>query len=239
MPREPCKRPQFKRWDSDGVDAEAPTSIDIVLHWLCLPGNYQRWQSSSKLGLCTEIIACMKDKGITHRAAPAVWHKIHRLEKSFKTATSWLVAEKHFADFQKGTLSEDVKKKLEKQCPYYDELSVAFSRGLSSRSVRQGRCVDKKKVCKEQKTRDDDDTDEEVWSSQSPHLPLRQRDKASAACSTRTHTNDSHRQRLLEIELESKKAQFKAETVCSVALNRKKMLDAGISQEEVDRLLPQ
>lgn len=49
----------------------------------------------------------------------------------------------------------------------------------------------------------------------------------------------SHTHRLLDVEFECKKDQLEAETICSVALSREKMLDVGIGRDEVDRLLPQ
>ncbi|KAG3091089.1 hypothetical protein PI125_g17522 [Phytophthora idaei] len=49
----------------------------------------------------------------------------------------------------------------------------------------------------------------------------------------------SHTHRLLDVEFECKTIQLEAATICDVALSRKKMLDAGIGRDEVDRLLPQ
>ncbi|KAG7393330.1 hypothetical protein PHYPSEUDO_009534, partial [Phytophthora pseudosyringae] len=230
-------------WNADAADPDSPTSIDVLLQWLTTPGNYQRWQTERKQTLYEEIMACMAENGLTHRTAKQVQMKLMTLAQTFENTTNWLAAHGHFAAFQRGETTKEVRKILNKRCPYYDELAVIFRSGScikSSTDPRSVADVPRKKVPSSEGGEDSEETeDDEELHSRSPHLPakcaaaratpLSQVDGGESDCKLKL---DTHSQHLLEIELKSKMTQLEADAICSVALNRKKMLDAGISQEE-------
>ncbi|KAG2774314.1 hypothetical protein JG687_00009801 [Phytophthora cactorum] len=111
-------------------------------------------------------------------------------------------------------------------CPYYEELAAVF-RGNKSRE----------QVPTSRGSYDGDDADED--GQQSPNLPPVQSGMPEEVeCDSKQHF-ESHTRRLLDVEFECKTIQLEAATICDVALSRKKMLDAGIDRDEVDRLLPQ
>ncbi|KAF1772262.1 Homeodomain-like [Phytophthora cactorum] len=152
-----------------------------------------------------------------------------RLQSEIETRNIQLVLEKTLARkklLDAGEVANDVKKKLAKMCPYYEELAAVF-RGNKSRE----------QVPTSRGSYDGDDADED--GQQSPNLPPAQSGMPEEVeCDSKQHF-ESHTRRLLDVEFECKTIQLEAATICDVALSRKKMLDAGIDRDEVDRLLPQ
>ncbi|EGZ20945.1 hypothetical protein PHYSODRAFT_373785, partial [Phytophthora sojae] len=202
-------------WDADAEDLDSPTSLDVLFQWLSIPGNYHRWQTAGKQSVCNEIVAHLKGQGIMHRGAKNVWMKMDKLENTFETATNWLLANGHYADFQRGSVAGDVRRQLEKLCRYYDELAPVFQRGVPASTAPSEGSSD---TTLSDAGHDPGMDSARMVQSQSPHI--------------------RYSRRLQEFELECKKAQLQADVACNTALNRKKMLDAGIDIKEVDRVLP-
>ncbi|KAE8976416.1 hypothetical protein PR001_g25423 [Phytophthora rubi] len=198
-----------------------------------------------------EIVAYMERHGITHRAPKQVWMKMVNLGNSFETATNWLVATGHYDDFQRGNATDEVRKQLGKRCRYYDELAPVFTRGApadiapSESSNETVSDAGQHDPSQEQVTAGEVNDNSTVTESagglysQLPHVSMVQ------GITVRPHGGDTkpkgedYSRSLQKLELESKKAQLRADIVCSTALNRKKMLDAGIDLKEVNRVLPQ
>ncbi|GMF14476.1 unnamed protein product [Phytophthora fragariaefolia] len=249
MPRgRRSKKTVSKRyWALDKVEPNAPTSIDVLFEWLKLPGNYQRWRAKNKQPVCDEIVGYMVKRGITHRGDKQVWAKLVKLENSFETATNWLLAKGHHAAFQLGEAHHDVRKQVKKLCRYYDELLPVFQQGIpasAARSESSSKTVSnadasQDKIFRSNQSKSSNETDVMVeLCSQSPRLSRLLPDPESqinAPGGTQSQTYDLSLQKL---QLESKKSQLRADEICNMALNRKKMLDAGIGLEEVDRVLP-
>ncbi|KAJ8525323.1 hypothetical protein ON010_g15791 [Phytophthora cinnamomi] len=260
MPRSK-RTASYRYWGTDGDEGTGtPSSIDVLFQWLNGPGNYYRWRTEKKQTVCEDIVAFMKNQGISHRGNKQVMMKMFKLESSFETGTNWLVANGHYTDFRLGKTSVDIRKKLGKLCQYYDELAPVFLRGdpaeaelsqSSNETVPDAGQHDALTGAAVEITKNSRMTDsaEELY-SQSPHLSVMQcsgslsetpsqlgaRDgtKADAKLAFEDYSRSLH-----EMEMQSKKTQLRADEICHVALNRKRMLDAGIALGEVNRLLPQ
>ena len=80
-PPQKHKKPAIP-WDKDGTNGN--TSIRILLDWLAVDGNYQRWRGDNKGGaskstLANEILQEMIDAGIHHCDAKGIQTKIQEL----------------------------------------------------------------------------------------------------------------------------------------------------------------
>ncbi|KAA1066683.1 hypothetical protein PGT21_022020 [Puccinia graminis f. sp. tritici] len=127
-------------WDKDGEGGM--TSIRILLDWLAVDGNYQRWRGDTKAGstkaaLANEILAEMAEAGITHRDNKGVQTKVQELQASYAKASDFL------RNTGSGLLDEDVDDGittlpmgLAKICKYWDELHpIMFTRTVSNPPV--------------------------------------------------------------------------------------------------------
>ncbi|KAG9408515.1 hypothetical protein AC1031_020373 [Aphanomyces cochlioides] len=97
-------------WDADSATVDGTrgkSSLEVLLDWICLLPNYQRWKGDTQHGvtkevLCTEINSIMKANGITHRSNQDIRTKIGDLERSYRTAIDWK------ANTGQGILDSDV-----------------------------------------------------------------------------------------------------------------------------------
>ncbi|KAI9202181.1 uncharacterized protein BJ171DRAFT_426682, partial [Polychytrium aggregatum] len=86
------------KWEFDGFEG-GPSSHQIVLDWLLVPRNYERWAgleknaSVSKVALCREIIRLLNDAKIFTRRESDVTNRINGWLKSYKEACAWLETE--------------------------------------------------------------------------------------------------------------------------------------------------
>jgi hypothetical protein len=80
-------------WDKDGRDGQ--NSYRILLDWLAVEGNYERWRGDNKGGatktaLANEILLEMRNAGITHRDAKGIQTKVKELAVSHGKACDFL-----------------------------------------------------------------------------------------------------------------------------------------------------
>ncbi|EFP81789.2 uncharacterized protein PGTG_08038 [Puccinia graminis f. sp. tritici CRL 75-36-700-3] len=125
-PSQTKKKKPAVSWDKDGADGFS--SIRVLLDWLAVEGNYQRWRGDTKAGstksaLANEILSLMADCGITHRDNKGIQTKIQELQNSYSKASDFL------RNTGSGLQEEDIAngtKTLEmalvKLCKYWDEL---------------------------------------------------------------------------------------------------------------------
>jgi len=130
-PAPPSETPQSQQkklpipWDTDG-EQEGQSSIGIVLEWLSVEGNYQRWRGHNTLGgttktaLADEILAQMTDAGITHRDSKGIQTKIHELQTAYEKARDFLT--RSGPALIKNGNSDQLRAVLLKKCRYWDDL---------------------------------------------------------------------------------------------------------------------
>jgi hypothetical protein len=113
-------------WDQDGKDGpdDPNTSMRILLDWLLVEGNYNRYRGNgghSKLYYCRIIADRIKAAGcVFERSDKQVKSKIEHLERQFRKARFW-------ATFQTGAglQATDVgtyRSVLYSKCAHYDDL---------------------------------------------------------------------------------------------------------------------
>jgi hypothetical protein len=87
------KRKAPQRWNNDGVDG-GKSSIDIVLEWISEPRNFSRWKGGvskeTKDSLCSEILAIMREAGISARNKGDIRTKIQEIINDYNKASDWL-----------------------------------------------------------------------------------------------------------------------------------------------------
>ncbi|KNZ61983.1 uncharacterized protein VP01_1328g3 [Puccinia sorghi] len=79
-------------WEKNGPDGTS--SIYIILEWLAVDGNYQRWQGdnkgATKSTLAVGILAEIVDSSITHQDTKGIQTKIQELQASYTKASNFL-----------------------------------------------------------------------------------------------------------------------------------------------------
>ncbi|EHS62621.1 uncharacterized protein PGTG_22617 [Puccinia graminis f. sp. tritici CRL 75-36-700-3] len=127
-------------WDQDGEGGKS--SMRIILDWLAIGENYQRWLWDSKLGSIkspsiNEILDTMIGSGITHRDHKGIQTKIKELHSFYAKVRDLL------SHTRSGILDEEIKNgtiklpaTLAEMSQYWDELRPMMSiRILASRPV--------------------------------------------------------------------------------------------------------
>lgn len=110
-------------WDLDGVGGR-PSSLDVLLKWIAIPGNAARWQAvvqhgeCSRLELAAEICEFLRLYGITYRTPRGVDSKLYELERQFDEAEGWL-KERGFVDCKETRATE---RKVLQICPMYPKI---------------------------------------------------------------------------------------------------------------------
>ncbi|KAA1119950.1 hypothetical protein PGT21_036477 [Puccinia graminis f. sp. tritici] len=127
-------------WDQDGEGGKS--SMRIILDWLAIGENYQRWLWDSKLGSIKspsikEILDTMIGSGINHRDHKGIQTKIKELHSFYSKVRDLL------SHTRSGILNEEIKNgaiklpaTLAEMSPYWEELQPIMSiRTLASRPV--------------------------------------------------------------------------------------------------------
>ncbi|RLN98970.1 hypothetical protein BBJ28_00000953 [Nothophytophthora sp. Chile5] len=262
---DPKRKRVCVHWDADSVAADSPTSMDVLLRWLTTPGNYRRWESDSKRALSREIVVMLKEEGIMHRTPTGICRKIWTVVHAYATARSWLVSSGLHEAYGRGQVDQSVRDKVRQTCPRFDELAptlqeVSFVRGDIDEDSDDD--VEPARVCSSASPVVQYAVEANVPQirSSAPSFvppavvqdaqstPLQSGNDGGRAAVDAV-ARDEHAERLLECELagkkaiveyelEAKKIQLQIEMICQTALKRKKLLDAGLPREEVDRILP-
>jgi len=70
---------------------EGKSSLDLIVEWLTVEGNFNRWRSSdtSKRDVAEIIATYLKDNGFPNRDWKGVEQQITSLEKRFREALQW------------------------------------------------------------------------------------------------------------------------------------------------------
>ncbi|KAG9397811.1 hypothetical protein AC1031_016605 [Aphanomyces cochlioides] len=244
------------RWDNDGVNG-GPTSLQVLLEWLTVEGNYHKWRGGDRSGLtkealCGQIVGRLVDVGIAHRKPADIRDKIQNLEMQYRTAVDWLAATGQGIEDE-----SSIKAAIYKRCPYYDDLRPIMIDRPSSRPLLTSDEISDQDDKRPLSLRSvDDKSSVQKWnkkrSAVSEFIEIR-----SKAMKIR----ESHQQRQLEMreieldlmkkrhELDEEQAavdlalakeklkEIQIKSKIQLLLARKQMSDAGVPQDEIDKLL--
>ncbi|CAI5735137.1 unnamed protein product [Hyaloperonospora brassicae] len=114
---------------SDSVHPGGPTTMDVLMRWMTMPGNAKRWRMEAHGPLIREVVETMQDEGLAHRKAPFVRYKLDAMEKQYVAAKQWLLETGMHDAYVRGKAAKEVRVQVESVCPQFKRLDVAF-RGL-------------------------------------------------------------------------------------------------------------
>ncbi|EGZ20911.1 hypothetical protein PHYSODRAFT_491385 [Phytophthora sojae] len=202
------------RWDSDAANGR-PSSLDVLLEWLVVPGNAERWcvasgkHDGSQSILASEVYDLLLVHGITYRSRRSVVRKLRWWEEQFDKAESLL----RKSGIQQFDDSAEAERMVLRMCPAYPQIASVF------RSARQSPEVVSKRV----HTRGKSDT-----------MKRSKRVQGNAEQASLRDAEISVRRELYKMELQAKRD----EAICVRVTARKDLLELGVSVAEVDRLMP-
>lgn len=235
-------------WDADRVRAQS--SQQVLLQWIATEVNCERWSSGveTKDALCSEINALLHAQGIDHRTNADIRGKIWELEMSMASAME-VLAENGCPGLEtlRDCAEERVKAAVLRCCPHFELLAPVIIAPRNRRnSLRRSRMSSKR--------------DKDASSSSTDLIPLETaseqqqlehereknkielealREKKRLELETARKQAEARHQVELSSMREKAKASRDIELVVERAMARQKLLSAGISKDDVDRMLPE
>lgn len=224
----------------------------FVLQWLTSPGNYLRWKKSpgatAKGPLFDEINAMLRVQNMRELTGIEIRVKISTLVKSFKAANSWLAETGlHEAlDMERATGGNDVKGHVVQLCKHYDLLAPALSGHVNDGNDDDdddGFADDeaKTKLDQEAAKQPSEAADNQTSKGKATPPPPPQPKKRRSSKQPEKTTDKEKQQQLFDLECQKLQCDIEAKQVqlmVEKTLARKKLLDAGISMAEVDKIFP-
>ncbi|KAF4144823.1 hypothetical protein GN958_ATG05991 [Phytophthora infestans] len=238
-----------KLWHTDGEKPGSLTSMDILVRWLRAPGNYKRWKSGAKLSLLQEIAGEIKKHGAATRSPAAVSSMDGVASESVVQGVQQrclhyyeLSTVFHTTDACSGT-------------KHGDQTTDAIDNGSAEEKQKRAKLP----VQGHQKRSSDALGDNQRLKSQvNDHWRLRSSKERARLVGTNIaeltpclkEEGEKLAQQLLQREIEHvdamAKLQFEAElkrqelqTKCEMVLSRHKLRVAGVSEEDVESMIPQ
>lgn len=264
-PRLTTKRKRMTVWEGEHLSPETRVALGVLLEWVTVPGNYARWRTlktaKDKEPLCEEINLLLRTRGMRDMTTTEIRVHIITFVKSFKAANSWLTETglRDAFEMEKTTGGYDVKSHVVRLCQHYDALApvladfldeveedeemglaedgdlliaTAAAAAASASSAQQGTVG----------------VDKDVASTSLLQLPpAKQTRKEPVAEPAHKPTapnqpaDKAQQQLLFDLECEKLKCDIEAKHVqlmLEKTLARKRLLDAGVSSAEVDKLFP-
>ncbi|KAL3668472.1 hypothetical protein V7S43_006555 [Phytophthora oleae] len=250
------------KWGDDGVDS-GPSSMQVLLEWLSMPGNTTRWRKAAGNGrkgetrtdLIDEIHDLLLSYDIKHRTFGGIWRRLYQLERDLERAQNWLKA-KGLRNYDASRETEDVVLKL---CPYYPEIS-ALLQPPAPRSVASARpnvyyngtySSDDDWAAGSSSSSEDDEELPKLGFKRpgvSPHAFYPDEDIKRARVEEKPHgikLEDTKRAGVLDSEPDERREFFKLElqvkrdeALIVRAKARKELRDTGVPFATIERLLP-
>ncbi|KAF4137507.1 Tc5 transposase DNA-binding domain [Phytophthora infestans] len=262
-PRQTVKR---RRMDSGGDSAwlsreeEERVMKELLLDWIAVPGSYSRWwllkSDEEKEPLCDEIKLFLRSHGLHNVGSVDIRQQLTAFVATFQAAQKWLRQARvdYPLNVAEMTLEqEEVKSHVLQMCPYYERLVSVLAPYVnyddSSASVAQSADTPATATLKSATPSNSNSTpriqtNDTAVAANSPAKPAKISQRQSTESNTEDNSDDETKaQKRHLFKLECARLQSEIETrnvqlVVEKTLARKKLLDAGISPEEVDRIFP-
>ncbi|KAK1941776.1 Thymidine kinase [Phytophthora citrophthora] len=122
------KRRATQTWDRDPARPGAISPLEVLMMWLTVPGNAERWRRQNRKELLNEIVQNLHTQGIHDREPSDVQYKIRIMEHSFGSATAYLSQNKLVDAFQRGETDHKTNVQVAKLCPQYRQLLQVFGK---------------------------------------------------------------------------------------------------------------
>ncbi|KAF4322371.1 hypothetical protein BBO99_00002988 [Phytophthora kernoviae] len=241
----------------DGFSAEDRATVDLLLDWIMEPGNYSRWwlqkdDADKPQPLLDEINLFLRSHGLRGMASSQIKVRIAAFTTSFQAAHTWMrqTGNDYPVDSVNRTAEQErIKSHVLQMCPHYEKLAPV----LSPYANYDANTADSQRAATPAI-----ETPEKVNGDGAPSLSTQGDDTEGGIAlkppkqvrrqSTETTQGDdgdpeekAQRRRLFELECARLQSEIETKNIqllVEKSLARKKLLDAGISPEEVDRILP-
>jgi hypothetical protein len=244
---------------------EGRAATDLLLDWLVVPGSYSRWwllkSDAEKEPLCDEINLFLRSHGLRGMSSDEIRMHLTTFVTMFQAAHTWLRQARvaYPSSSEQLTLEqESIKSHVRHMCPHYDKLVGVLAayvdyEGSTAATPR------KDPPTREEATGETRSGDAAIVShahvaSSVIATPPKRGDtppnpsKNSRRQGTESITGDSvddeakaQKRRLFELECERLQSEIETRNIQLVlekTLARKKLLNAGISIEEVNQIFP-
>ncbi|GMF14478.1 unnamed protein product [Phytophthora fragariaefolia] len=237
----------------DGVNGQG-AKTEMLLDWIVIPGNYSRWwllkSEDEKEPLCSEINLFARSYGLRDMGSAEIRQQISVLVLTFQAAHTWLRQKniEYPLDVKAMTLEQEgIKSHVLQMCPHYEKLVPVLAAYVShddipacpakeseppvSAAIETATIVSTTNVSRTitDETSDVDDT---------PSKPAKNPRTTDGSFDDETK---AQKRRLFELECARIQSEIETRNVqllLEKTLARKKLLDAGISTEEANRIFP-
>ncbi|KAG2807668.1 hypothetical protein PC118_g4959 [Phytophthora cactorum] len=265
---DPAPRQNMKRRRVDGGtdsgwlsrEEEGRATTELLLDWIAVPGSYSRWwllkSDEEKEPLCDEITVFLRSHGLRSMESVDIRLQLTTFVTTFQAAHTWLRQarlEYPLNDANMMLEQDGIKSHILQMCPHYERLVSVLAPYVNydDSAARAAQRSDTPATAAA-KTAAPSNSDsapliqsrDTSVATNTPPKPA----KSSKRQSTESNTDDSiddetKAQKRHLFELECARLQSEIETrniqlVLEKTLARKKLLDAGISLEELGILYP-
>ncbi|CAI5735146.1 unnamed protein product [Hyaloperonospora brassicae] len=244
----------------DVEERRAATEM-LLLDWMSVPGSYSRWwllkRDEDKTPLCDEANVFLRAHGQREISSADIRLHVTTFVMTFQAAQAWLHQTKvdYPVTSQELTLEQErVMRHVHQMCPYYEKLVpvLAAYADCDDRTPNEAQTEEASATATSSSIVEvNDDAVTQVLGtaavvddtcSESPATAQRQSTEASADVVEDVDDEaKAQKRRLFELEcarLQSEIATKNVRLVLEKTLARKKLLDAGLSAEEVNRIFP-
>ncbi|KAF4039106.1 Tc5 transposase DNA-binding domain [Phytophthora infestans] len=234
-PRQTVKR---RRMDSGGDSAwlsreeEERAMKELLLDWIAVPGSYSRWwflkSDEEKEPLCDEIKLFLRSHGLHNVGSVDIRQQLTAFVATFQAAQKWLRQAR--VDYPLNVAEMTLEQE--------GSASVAQSADTPATATLKSATPSNSNSTPRIQTNDT------TVAANSPAKPAKISQRQSTESNTEDNSDDETKaQKRHLFKLECARLQSEIETrnvqlVVEKTLARKKLLDAGISPEEVDRIFP-
>ncbi|KAG7400331.1 hypothetical protein PHYBOEH_006271 [Phytophthora boehmeriae] len=240
-----------------GFSADDRATVDVLLDWIIEPGNYSRWwlqkdDADKPQSLLDEIDMFLRSRGLRGMSSAQIKVRIAAFTTSFQAAHTWMRQTGN--DYPVGVVTAEqggIKSHVLQMCPYYEKLAPV----LSPYANFDANTADDQRVTAPGTDAPDTVNEEgtpllstqggEVEVDIAGGVTLPKQARRQSTGTTRDDSGDSEekaqRRRLFELECARLQSEIETKNIqllVEKSLARKKLLDAGVSPEEVDRILP-
>uniref|UniRef100_A0AAV1TBV6 HTH CENPB-type domain-containing protein n=1 Tax=Peronospora matthiolae TaxID=2874970 RepID=A0AAV1TBV6_9STRA len=244
--------------ETSETEERQATAEMLLLDWILMPGSYSRWwllkHDEEKTPLCDEINVFLRAHGQRGMSSADIRLQITTLVTTFQAAQTWL----HHAKVEypltnaKPTLEQErIKRHVLQMCPYYEKLVSILAAYVNCDNRTNGEVQVEEAsptTISSSALLNNGDAATQAMSTAAVVLdaspePAMRSQRQGTEFSVDAVDDEAKAQKRHLFELECARLQSEIETknvqlVLEKTLARKKLLDAGIPADEVNRIFP-
>ncbi|KAG2774411.1 hypothetical protein PC129_g5420 [Phytophthora cactorum] len=182
------------QWDSDAKNGR-PSSLDVVLEWLSIPGNARRWSKSSVMRdgsrhkLSAEVYELLLSHDISYRSIKSIKTKLGELNRQLVQAEKWL--ETRGIRRYSVSVNEKTEREVLRICPHYTKIASLFQSSASRTHGSEAQTTHTTEDSEDQSSDDDSSYFREKVTKASPKRARSEFQTPKAKCKTVKWDSDS------------------------------------------------